>query len=298
MLRAFKKNLPSRNTCIFLGTISAFAGIKQYDNYVSHKRLEEIKLKLKPLADRPMAVTELPDKYIVFLHSPEDSYEASYKATEYFIKYVKPVWDAAAIDYEVVTEKDGGEIQKYAFKELKKLRSDPQPTKTDSTSLLPELESPVLGWVALGHEAYGKLLMGIQDGASVANLSFEPTIEEKPDYIAARHFGSLIPEEQRLGGLQVPTTTPSIGYIQFHHYYGYRYIPLRFYKWLTSRNFVEKVGTDAMELLLLEPQPLKLPSDFINKALLDFRITDLDTFALRLLSASLSDKLKLLGKKE
>lgn len=197
----------------------------------------------------------------------------------------------------MVTEKDGGEIQKYAFKEIKKLRSGPQPVDSEAAAL-PELESPILGWVALGHEAYGKLLMGIQDGASVADLSLEPNVEEKLESTPAMQFGSLVPEELRLEELQVPATTPPIGYVQFHHYYGYRYIPLRLYKWFTSRNFVEKVGTDAMELLLSEPQPLQLPADFTNKAQLDFRVTDLDPFALRLLSPSLTDRLKLLGKKE
>lgn len=294
MLSALKKRLPSRNTCILLGALSTLVGIKQYDRYEGKKRLEEIKLQLKPLADRPMAVTELADKYIVFLHSPEETNEAVYKATEYFINYVKPVWDAAAVDYEVVTEKDGGEIQKYAYNQIKRLRSGSKPSNPEATApTIDQLEpeSKIIGWVALGHEAYGKLLKGIQDGASVSDLSFTP--EEAP----SSKLESLIPEQYRQEELHVPTATPPLGYIQFHHYYGYRYIPLRFYKWLTSRNTVQKVGTDAMEILRSPPLPFKLPEDYIAKGMLDFRIGDFDASALNQLSPSLSDKLYLLAKK-
>ncbi|KAI0218986.1 hypothetical protein L0F63_002889 [Massospora cicadina] len=175
------------------------------------------------------------------------------------------------------------------------LRSSPKPVNSEATVSMADLSEPeprVLGWVALGHEAYGKLLLGIQDGASVSNLSVSP--EEVP----SNQYGSLIPVDYRQKELHIPTATPPIGYIQFHHYYGYRYIPLRFYKWLTSRNTVQKVGTDAMEILVSNPLPLKLPEDFMAKTLLDFRITDPDTSVLYHLSPNLSDKLYLLAKKD
>ncbi|KAI9294298.1 hypothetical protein K502DRAFT_324901 [Neoconidiobolus thromboides FSU 785] len=284
-MEAIRKNLPSRNTSIFFSIVFGLIALKQYDKRECINQRQSLSSVVNYLAERPLEYNQSPDKYVIFLHSPENELDAYYKAKEYFNSYIKPVWDAAAIDYDIVMEKDGGEIQRYVYEEIKKMRLQP-----NGVNLIDKEGSPILGWVALGKEAFGKLLSGIHDGASV----FDPNIEigrieeeevqtldqleekkekkvEKPKVIPAQQITSLLTKDTPRKDIEVPNTLPSLGYIRFHHYIGFTSTPLRIFEWFMDRKYVKDIGQEATVPLIGNVKQLNLPGDYFEYSKRDLR---------------------------
>ena len=103
-----RAKLPSRNWTIFLTITGSWAAAVYYDRH----QVKLIKQKyidlVSHLADEPLSPTSLPRKITVFLAAPPG--DSITPAREHFRDYVKPVLNAAAVDFDVVEGRQMGEL--------------------------------------------------------------------------------------------------------------------------------------------------------------------------------------------
>ncbi|KAJ3090560.1 mitochondrial import inner membrane translocase subunit tim54 [Quaeritorhiza haematococci] len=101
----FNFKLPSRNWLIFWGVTGTLTSLAVYDKQELKKVRSKYCERVSHLALEPMKTDETPRKVVVFL-------APSQYARYTFKEYVKPVFDAAALDYEFIEPRTAGEVQK------------------------------------------------------------------------------------------------------------------------------------------------------------------------------------------
>ncbi|KAJ3191373.1 mitochondrial import inner membrane translocase subunit tim54 [Irineochytrium annulatum] len=178
--------LPSRGWSIFIGITSTITTLVVHDKYEYKRIRKEIEDKAAEIANQPLGIHEMPRKVTVYVAPGEWS-------KSWFNDYVKPVFDAAGMDYDLVTPDRVGEARSLVReliwdgkKEHSAIRSRPLPPKpsgwaawlgfrpaTDDFGLigniLRDLENrpkyvPEEGLVAVGPEAWTEMLQGVNDG--------------------------------------------------------------------------------------------------------------------------------------
>ncbi|CAL1705676.1 unnamed protein product [Somion occarium] len=104
-----RPSLPSRNWLIFLGVTSSVTAWYIYDRRQCKKIRQEYVERVKYLSEVPLHSLDYPRKVTVYGSKwPGD--EDSDRSMKYFRKYVKPVFVAAAIDYEMINGRRHGEL--------------------------------------------------------------------------------------------------------------------------------------------------------------------------------------------
>ncbi|KAH6569250.1 hypothetical protein BASA61_005888 [Batrachochytrium salamandrivorans] len=87
--------LPSRNWTIFWTVTASIAGLAAYDKWQLHCVRQSLANRANSIAILPMEPHVLPRKVIVYI-------EPTHWARYWFKEYIKPVFDAAALDYDLV----------------------------------------------------------------------------------------------------------------------------------------------------------------------------------------------------
>ncbi|RPB20106.1 hypothetical protein L211DRAFT_829722 [Terfezia boudieri ATCC MYA-4762] len=119
-LGKFRAKIPSRNWLIFIGVVSTWTGLVVYDRREKKRAQAHWCSRVSHLAELPMSTKTLPRKITIYLAAPPgDGISA---AREYFREYVKPVLVAAAVDYEVVEGRRGGEIRNVVGESVRRWR--------------------------------------------------------------------------------------------------------------------------------------------------------------------------------
>ncbi|KAF8430316.1 mitochondrial import inner membrane translocase subunit Tim54 [Tirmania nivea] len=138
-LGKFCAKLPSRNWLIFLGVVSTWTGLIVYDRREKKRVQTHWCSRVSHLAELPMSTKTLPRKITIYLAAPPgDGISA---AKDYFREYVKPVLIAAAVDYEVVEGRRGGEIRNAVGEKVRRWRR----TKGESGRPAPGEEEEEVG---------------------------------------------------------------------------------------------------------------------------------------------------------
>lgn len=162
-LRNIKR--PSNLTIGFFLFSGAFFGQRWY----GYRRLKQIQIELEektaPLAQLPLEQTKALPKVLVLVKRTAKEVEPgvvnSVRAVWFFNKYVKPVLDAAAIDYEVVLEepppkpKQQEKVKKEDTMKEEEITEEEQ--EEEKVKGLEELlaDAPAEdGWIVLGEDAY------------------------------------------------------------------------------------------------------------------------------------------------
>ena len=87
--------LPSRNQSIFLLSAGAIASLLIYDKHQITEIQNELKRKASFIANESAPWNEKPRKLKIFLDS-------TYWPNYWFTDFAKPIFDAAAIDFEII----------------------------------------------------------------------------------------------------------------------------------------------------------------------------------------------------
>ncbi|KAJ3104854.1 mitochondrial import inner membrane translocase subunit tim54 [Phlyctochytrium planicorne] len=184
-----KSYIPSRNWLIFLGTTGTLASTLAYDKYKLSEIRKSLEAEASLIANEPLPFFELPRRVIVFI-SPGDF------PRYWFNEYVKPVFDAAGLDYELHDVRKGGQTRKIVRdhiwdgkEELTKKLLEDQAKRTRQLAsrgswfrprdedvdlglignVLRDLErrpkyDSTEGLIAVGPEAWTEVLQGLNDG--------------------------------------------------------------------------------------------------------------------------------------
>ncbi|TCD63538.1 mitochondrial import inner membrane translocase subunit tim54 [Steccherinum ochraceum] len=116
-----RPSLPSRNWLIFLSVTSSILAYYAYDRREGKRIREEYVEKVKHLADVPLHSLASTRQVTVYGSKwpDDDDHDRSLK---YFRKYVKPIFVAAAVDYEMVTGRRHGDLANRIAEDIKARR--------------------------------------------------------------------------------------------------------------------------------------------------------------------------------
>lgn len=117
-----KVSLPSRNWMIFWTVLATVGGSIYYDKHQQKKIREKYMLQVQKLSEEIYSSDRIPRKLSIFIAPPPDDFlEESLK---HFRRYIKPVLNAAAIDFVVYTESRQGEIRSQVAEQIRMMRKE------------------------------------------------------------------------------------------------------------------------------------------------------------------------------
>ncbi|KAJ1653858.1 mitochondrial import inner membrane translocase subunit tim54 [Dispira simplex] len=112
--------IPSPKLTAFVAVVGSLVGLKKYDRYQSDQVRAQLQAQAKVKADEPLDPFDMPSKVVVYLSPPPG--DGIHKSRIFFRDYVKPIFDAAALDYDVVESKELGEIHHIICEEIQRRR--------------------------------------------------------------------------------------------------------------------------------------------------------------------------------
>ncbi|KAJ3124837.1 mitochondrial import inner membrane translocase subunit tim54 [Nowakowskiella sp. JEL0407] len=277
-LTAIRSKLPSRNWLIFLGSVASITSVIAYDSKKCSDIKAEYKLKAKEIADQPLNTSDPVRKLIIYI-APTELARWSFK------RHVKPVLDAAALDYEIfdasrpgriqksVRERiwDGKDIQKEsdeksALLELQKKKFNeswwsllfPYPfDQVEEVDIMERARGPRyssdIGLVAIGRDAWRELLNGIEEGSFGDRLIPEDTATNTSDAEKTKDAksGPKPWVKPTCSDDNFPTDSfkfPPIAYIPAKNLEGMSSLPGRFWDWINERKTMAAVGKLALDI--------------------------------------------------
>ncbi|KAF9281726.1 mitochondrial import inner membrane translocase subunit tim54 [Mortierella alpina] len=163
----FRAKLPSRGWLIFWSIAGTIGGLVTRDHYLTVDAKKRVADKVDILAKQTCGVQDMPRKVTVYMTAPPG--DGIHKTRHYFKQFIKPVFDAAAVDYEVREGLTEGQIQSMVAADVRKKRQ----IAAGKASALTEAEqnAPIVpfksisdGIVVLGRIALAEVLQGYNDG--------------------------------------------------------------------------------------------------------------------------------------
>lgn len=136
-------SLPLRNWMIFWTLLASIGGGIAYDKYEQKKIREKYVNMVKHLGEEVYENDRIPRKLTIFIAPPPNDYLD--ESLKIFRKYVKPILNSAAIDYEVYTENRQGDIRSQVAEKIRQLRKERGGIKEETpeeSSKKPILASP------------------------------------------------------------------------------------------------------------------------------------------------------------
>ncbi|KAG0050262.1 mitochondrial import inner membrane translocase subunit tim54 [Gryganskiella cystojenkinii] len=176
-----RAKLPSKGWMIFWGITGTIGGLVTRDHYLTVDAKKRVADKVDVLAKQPCGVQDMPRKVTVYITSPPG--DGIHKTRHYFKQFVKPVFDAAAIDYEVREGLADGQIQAMVAADVRKKRQIAAGkasalTEEEQAAPIVSLKSVSDGIVVLGRVALSEVLKGYNDGCLQSLDDPEPVVQE------------------------------------------------------------------------------------------------------------------------
>lgn len=112
--------LPLRNWMIFWAVVGLIGGAIYYDNRERKAVRQRLCDQLLPLGEKTYQANELPRKLTIYIAPPPDDYLD--ESIKLFRKYIKPYFNAAAIDFEIFSERRQGDIRATVAEKIRELR--------------------------------------------------------------------------------------------------------------------------------------------------------------------------------
>lgn len=120
MMGVPKVSLPSRNWMIFWSVLGGIGGAIWYDKHEQTEIRQKYMKQVEHLSKEVYDNNRLPRKLTIFVAPPPDDFlDVSMK---YFKKYVKPILNAAAIDFDVLVANKQGDIRSSVSERIRQLR--------------------------------------------------------------------------------------------------------------------------------------------------------------------------------
>ncbi|KAG0321175.1 mitochondrial import inner membrane translocase subunit tim54 [Dissophora globulifera] len=207
-----RARLPGRGWMIFWGTVGTIGALVTRDHYMTVDAKKRVADKVDILAKQSCGTLDVPRKVTIYIMPPPG--DGIHKTRHYFKQFVKPVFDAAAMDYEVREGLTEGQIQSMVAADIRKKRQiaagkAPALTEEEQSAKIVALKPVSDGIVVLGRVALAEVLKGYQDGCFQSLDDPEPVVavtEMAPD-VPPTQDGALLIEST--GSAETSTDTTS-----------------------------------------------------------------------------------------
>jgi import inner membrane translocase subunit TIM54 len=240
-----------------------------------------------PLSQQPLEPFALPRKVTVYLCAPPG--DGISPAREHFRDYVKPILNAAAVDYDVVEGRQMGELRHKVAEGIRKRRAGLEGEESTAVEFwigqgrLKRREER--GVVVLGRNTWKEYLRGLQEGwlgsvevptpppppppaaAAAAPVQLDP-VETLGDAMkeTEKEGQEKKPEEEKPGvpkefitpsqykdaqiPLEMPTALEPTGVVYLPHILGFFNTPTRLFRYVTRRYMADEVCREAAAVAL------------------------------------------------
>ncbi|KAF9581244.1 mitochondrial import inner membrane translocase subunit tim54 [Lunasporangiospora selenospora] len=206
-----RAKLPGRGWMIFWGVVGTIGGLVTRDHYLTVAAKKRVSDRVDVLAKQTCGVQDMPRKVTVYIMPPPG--DGIHKTRHYFRQFVKPVFDAAALDYEVREGLTEGQIQAMVAADIRRKRqvaagkTDELTEKEKAMAMVP-MKSLSDGIVVLGRVALSEVLKGYQDGCFQTlddPVPAEPVLAADPEVVAEPPVFETTTEETPATGASEPS---------------------------------------------------------------------------------------------
>ncbi|EGW29860.1 uncharacterized protein SPAPADRAFT_144050 [Spathaspora passalidarum NRRL Y-27907] len=130
-------SLPSRNWMIFWTVLASIGGGIAYDKYQQKQIRAKWMEKVEPLSHVTYTTEKLPRKLTIYIAPPPNDFLD--ESLKLFKKFIKPVLNASALDFEIFSETRQGDIRSAVAQRIRNLRQaqSEQPTEPDVKPVVP-----------------------------------------------------------------------------------------------------------------------------------------------------------------
>ncbi|CAG7849237.1 Mitochondrial import inner membrane translocase subunit TIM54 [Serendipita indica DSM 11827] len=194
-----RPKLPSRNWLIFIGVVGSLATLYVDDRRKCKQIREEYISKVRHLAEEPLGNAEWGRKVKVYsCRYPED--QDHERTMKYFKKYVKPIFVAAAIDFDIINGNHYGALTNKIVDDIKKRRREMAGLEKSHDELLQQVQplrgdrAPAArqkrelegGTVIIGRHTLKEYMEGLRRGWSESMMprdveeEFAQTLSDEP----------------------------------------------------------------------------------------------------------------------
>ncbi|CAH2355000.1 mitochondrial import inner membrane translocase subunit Tim54p [[Candida] railenensis] len=125
-------SLPSRNWMIFWTVLASIGGGIAYDKYQQKQIRKKWMDQVEQYSTEVYANDRIPRKLTIFIAPPPNDFLD--ESLRYFKRYIKPVLNASAVDYEVFTENRQGDIRNGVAEKIRQLRREQKKKSGDNAS--------------------------------------------------------------------------------------------------------------------------------------------------------------------
>lgn len=234
------------------------------------------------LSESPLPTTLLPRKVTIYLAAPPG--DGIGAARHYFGEYVKPVLVAAAVDYDVVEGRRGGETRVAVAEAVRKWRrQNGEPGKRaigeeeeqmgvqegvmtpqkirEMYGIKGEIPGDESGVMVVGRHTWKEFIQGMHEGwlgPADSQIPPPPPGEDVKSIKQPQIPPTVLPEEYHKKALpptfplekdSLPVVSPVI-VIPFPHVLGFLNTPTRIYRYLSQRHLADRVGRETAALCL------------------------------------------------
>ncbi|CAG8441504.1 3100_t:CDS:2 [Funneliformis mosseae] len=273
--------LPSKKVLGFFGTCAGIISLIYRDNKLSDEFKSRVEKKVSHLALEPLNVHDLPRKVTVYLARPLG--DDIYKTKIHFREYVKPVLNAAALEYDIVEGTRPGQLRSKVRDAIREKRKKELPSSQQQSSLsnqLSDSDQPFKtitaskpignGTIIVGRVSLVEYLQGLNDGC-IASLE-DPSPEQsksdsnasqdasKDEQVSQENVKQSDDSDNKSEKPEIEFTInedefsvpelDSIGYVRFYNRIGWKNIPLRLYYAFNSYKEFETVSEDVVKIAL------------------------------------------------
>ena len=244
------------------------------------------------LSETPLSTTLLPRKITIYLAAPPG--DGIGAARHYFREYVKPVLVAAAVDYDIVEGRKGGETRVSVAEAVRKWRrqnGEPgeravgeegeeqagvhdgvitPPKIREMYGIKPEVPDDESGVMVVGRHTWKEFVQGMHEGwLGPADSQIPPASPgedgksikqpQRPSTVLLEEYHKkALPSTFPLEKDSLPVVSPAI-IIPFPHILGFLNTPLRIYRYLSQRHLADRVGRETAALCLGFSRPFHKP---------------------------------------
>lgn len=114
--------LPSRNWMIFWTVLAGVTGGIAYDKYQQKQVRKKYTAEVEKLGEELYDTTRVPRRLTIFIAPPPNDFLQ--ESLKHFRKYIKPILNAAAIDFTIFTEERQGDIRHEVADKIRQLRRE------------------------------------------------------------------------------------------------------------------------------------------------------------------------------
>ncbi|KAI8894899.1 inner membrane protein import complex subunit Tim54-domain-containing protein [Globomyces pollinis-pini] len=256
---------PSRNMSIFWTSVGAIVGLRIYDQNAKDRVIQDFTSKASQAANQIAPWNDRPRKVVVFL-------EPTGWSKYWFEEFVKPVFDAGALDYDLIDEDHPSlivdKVKEVLWNAKESFIEENRPVAVQSKSwfagysqqsmidkqqvmydkMYPHLKKvkydQSMSLIAIGPNAWKHILYGVIEG-SYTSRPIEVVPEVMPDAMAS--------DKIALDDVNLPHPSveyPVLGFIPSAYRGGFIRFHYRVAGWFNRRANAEECGQEALKIVL------------------------------------------------